>query len=57
MLDGARISDEPREMTAEKSDVVLHRAVQRIHEADRPYDWVGIYLLSGDREGRSVNLE
>ncbi len=28
-------------------DAILHRAVERIHQVGPPYDWVGIYLLSG----------
>ncbi len=30
-------------------DAILHRAVQRLHEQRDAYDWVGIYLLSGDQ--------
>ena len=29
-------------------DKVLHRAVERIHQAGSPFDWVGIYLLNGE---------
>lgn len=48
MLDGRRIADELYEMTDALPGKVLHRAVERIHQAGAPYDWVGIYLLNGD---------
>jgi len=47
MLDSLRISDELWDMADEKPDTILNRAVQRIHEAGSPYDWVGIYLVAG----------
>lgn len=47
MLDGGRIADELYEMAAEPPDAILHRAVQRLHLSGEAYDWVGIYLLSG----------
>ncbi len=47
MLDSVRIADELYDMAGEKPDKILHRAVQRIHEVGRPYDWVGIYLVAG----------
>jgi GAF domain-containing protein len=46
MLDGRRVSDELFEMASEPPDTILHRAVQRIHQAGGAYDWVGIYLLA-----------
>lgn len=46
MLDGNRVSDELLEMASEPPDAILHRAVQRIHQAGARYDWVGIYLLA-----------
>jgi GAF domain-containing protein len=48
MLDGGQIADELYDMAAEPADAILHRAVQRLHLSGEPYDWVGIYLLSGD---------
>ena len=62
MLDSVRISDELWDMADEKPDTVLHRAVQRIHEAGTPLDWVGIYLVAGGHlilhssMGRSTEL-
>ncbi|UCC73569.1 MAG: GAF domain-containing protein [Gemmatimonadota bacterium] len=47
MLDGVRIADELWEMAEEEPDAIFHRAVQRIRQHGHPYDWVGIYLLSG----------
>jgi GAF domain-containing protein len=46
MLDGDKVSDELCEMASEPPDAILHRAVQRIHQAGARYDWVGIYLLA-----------
>jgi len=48
MLDGQRIADELYEMEEVPADKILHRAVERVHQAGAPYDWVGIYLLAGD---------
>lgn len=62
MLDGGRIAQELHEMADAPPDKVLHRAVERIHETGPPFDWVGIYLLSGDQLvlhsyiGRSTDL-
>jgi GAF domain-containing protein len=49
MLDGRRIREELFEMAEQRPDAILRRAVERIHEHGPPYDWVGIYLLSGDQ--------
>jgi GAF domain-containing protein len=46
MLHGNRVTDELFEMASEPADAILHRAVQRIHQAGDSYDWVGIYLLA-----------
>ena len=62
MLDSVTISDELWDMADEKPDTILHRAVQRIHEAGSPFDWVGIYLVAGGHlilhssMGRSTEL-
>jgi len=62
MLDSVRVSDELWDMADEKPDTILHRAVQRTHEAGSPFDWVGIYLVAGDHLilhsfiGRSTEL-
>ncbi len=48
MLNGQKISDELLEMVDAPPDLVVQRAVQRIHEYGAPFDWAGIYLLSGD---------
>ena len=47
MLDSVKIADELWDMADEKPDTILHRAVQRIHNAGSPFDWVGIYLHAG----------
>ncbi len=49
MLNAEKLTDELLQMTDAQPDLVVQRAVQRIHEHGAPYDWVGIYLLSGDR--------
>ncbi len=36
-------------MAGERPDLILQRAVQRIHEHGPPFDWVGIYLRAGAR--------
>lgn len=48
MLNGQAIVAELLEMVDAPPDLVAQRAVQRIHEQGAPFDWVGIYLLSGD---------
>ncbi len=48
MLNGQEIVEELLEMVEAAPDLVVQHAVQRIHEQGPPYDWVGIYLLSGD---------
>lgn len=48
MLDADRVATELYEMEAAPPDLILQRAVQRIHASGAPFDWVGIYLLDGD---------
>lgn len=48
MLNGKKIAAELLEMEEAAADKIIHRAVERIHEVGSPYDWVGIYLLSGE---------
>lgn len=49
MLDAIPIVRELYEMAEAPADKILHRAVERIHEAGSPFDWVGIYLLNRDQ--------
>ena len=48
MRDAGAIAEGLRGMTGEDSDAIVRRAVQQMHEAGDRYDWVGVYLLSGD---------
>ncbi len=48
MLNAEKLTDELLQMTDAQPDLIVQRAVQRIHEQGARYDWVGIYLLSGD---------
>ena len=49
MIDGRKISDELLQMRDERADSVIQRVVQRMHETGQKYNWVGVYLLSGDQ--------
>ena len=51
MIEARELNKELQDMRDEGhlSDALLRRAVRRIKTSDTRFDWVGVYLLSGDK--------
>jgi GAF domain-containing protein len=51
MLEARELNKELQEMRDEGhlSDALLRRAVRRIKTSDNRFDWVGVYLLNGEK--------